>query len=137
MKAAERDSVIALLKSLDRATLNEVIENAGLTWREKAVLGQRFGLELVPRLTFKQIAKKYGVSMTRIREIERRALLRPPSRQAVAVVSEAVDRVKALTPELMRHLKFNTGDCGRCVGRSSSTLSESFWPSQVFEISSL
>jgi DNA-directed RNA polymerase sigma subunit (sigma70/sigma32) len=59
MKVAERDSLIALLKSLDRATLDEV--TAGLTWREKAVVSLRFGLNLVPRLSYRQIAKKYGV----------------------------------------------------------------------------
>ena len=36
--------------------------------------------------------------------------VRTPSREAVAVVSEAVERCRALTPELMRHLKSNTGD---------------------------
>jgi hypothetical protein len=115
MKAAEQDSLIALLKSLDQATLDEL--TAGLTYREKAVLSQRFGLELVPRLTFKQIAKKYGVPIAevraRAREIERAVfakVVRPPSREAVAFVSEAVEQCRALTPELMRHLKSNTSD---------------------------
>src|SRR5882724_10880247 len=71
MKAAERDSLIALLTSLDRATLDEV--TAGLTWREKAVLSQRFALNLIPRLTYEQIAKKYGVSIAKVYAIERKA----------------------------------------------------------------
>ena len=115
MKAAERDSLIALLKSLDRATLDEL--TAGLTWREKAVVSQRFGLDLVPRLSYQQIAKKYGVPIAKVHAIDRKArrafyakAVRTPSREAVAVVSEAVERCRALTPELMRHLKSNTGD---------------------------
>jgi Restriction endonuclease/Sigma-70, region 4 len=110
VKAAQRDRLIALLKSLDRATLDEV--TSGLTWREKAVLSQRFGLELLPRRTPEQIAKEFGLTIARIRKIQRIAYakLRPPSRQAVAVVSEAVEQCKTLTPELMRHLKSNIGD---------------------------
>jgi transcriptional regulator with XRE-family HTH domain len=111
MKAAERDSLIRLLKRLDQATLNKV--TAGLTWREKAVLEQRLGLELVPPRSFEQVAKEFGVSMARIRKIERAVLakrLRTPSREAVAAVSDAVEQCRALTPELMRHLKSNTVD---------------------------
>ena len=114
MKAAERDRLIALLKSLDRATLDEV--TAGLTWREKAVVSQRFGLnlDLGPQLSYQQIAKKYGVPIAKVYAIDRKArralAVRTPSREAVAVVSEAVERCRALTPELMRHLKSNTGD---------------------------
>jgi hypothetical protein len=118
MKAAERESLIAVLKSLDRATLDEV--TAGLTWREKEVLSQRYGLNLVPRLSLQQIAKKFGVSIAKLYAIERKArqaqrafyakVVRTPSREAVAVVSEAVEQCRALTPELMRHLKSNAGD---------------------------
>ena len=114
MKAAERDSLIALLKSLDRATLDEV--TAGLTWREKAVVSRRFGLNLNlgPQLSYQQLAKKYGVPIAKVYAIDRKArralAVRTPSREAVAVVSEAVERCRALTPELMRHLKSNTGD---------------------------
>ncbi|PYV75832.1 MAG: hypothetical protein DMG96_15975 [Acidobacteria bacterium] len=115
MKAAERERLIALLKSLDRATLDEV--TARLTWREKAVLSQRHGLNLVPRLSPEQIAKEYGVPIAKVYAIIRKArralyakVVRTPSREAVAVVSEAVEQCRALTPELMRHLKSNTGD---------------------------
>src|SRR6266478_2162745 len=115
MKAAERDSLIALLKSLDRATLDEV--TAGLTWCEKAVVSQRLGLNLVPRLSYQQLAKKYGIPIAKVYAIDRKArrafyakAVRTPSREAVAVASEAVERCRALTPELMRHLKSNTGD---------------------------
>ncbi len=70
MKAAERDSLIALLKSLDRATLDEV--TAGLTSREKAAVSLRFGLNLVPRLNHQQIAKKFGVPIARVNAIDRK-----------------------------------------------------------------
>src|SRR5439155_26380405 len=115
MKAAERERLIALLKSLDRATLDEV--TARLTWREKAVLSQRHGLNLVPRLSPELIAKEYGVPIAKVYAIIRKArsalyanVVRTPSREAVVVVFVEVEQCRELKTELMRHMKSKTGD---------------------------
>jgi DNA-binding MarR family transcriptional regulator len=115
MKAKERDHIVTLLRSMDRATLKALLEP--LSFREKAVLCLRYGLDPIELRNPEQIAEKLGIPVSdvhaRMRQIEDRMLttrVRRPSRESVAVVTDAVEKCSKLNPQLLTHLKTHTSD---------------------------
>lgn len=65
-----------------KGALNQAMQNANLTKRERVILEKRFGLNMGDVQTLAQIAKQFKITRERVRQIEKKALQKMASRKA-------------------------------------------------------